>query len=105
MVQHRTGTRGGNAPLLHGTLTEGIDGGFAVRSAARPRHSCLDGAGAACGVRAIQAISDERIASSTDISMGVTQLKGAIGTTKEFLESADKKLYNSKQTGRNKVTT
>jgi two-component system cell cycle response regulator len=39
------------------------------------------------------------------ISMGVTQLKGPINTTKEFLESADKKLYNSKQTGRNKVTT
>ncbi len=39
------------------------------------------------------------------ISMGVSQLKPNIATTKEFLEAADKKLYNSKQTGRNKITT
>ena len=39
------------------------------------------------------------------ISMGVAQLKPGIASTKEFLEVADKKLYTSKQTGRNRVTT
>lgn len=38
------------------------------------------------------------------VSMGVAQLKPNIPTTKDFLEVADKKLYNSKHTGRNKVT-
>ncbi len=47
----------------------------------------------------------QRVNHRQTISMGVTQLKNPIATTKEFLESADKKLYNSKQTGHNKVTT
>jgi diguanylate cyclase (GGDEF)-like protein len=38
------------------------------------------------------------------ISMGVAQFKAPITTPQEFLEVADKKLYKSKQTGRNKVT-
>lgn len=38
------------------------------------------------------------------VSMGVTQLAADMPNTKALLESADKKLYNSKQTGRNKVT-
>lgn len=38
------------------------------------------------------------------ISMGVAQLKPNIATPQEFLEIADKKLYNSKQSGRNKIT-
>ena len=39
------------------------------------------------------------------ISIGVSQLKADIANTQDFLESADKKLYHSKQSGRNKVTT
>jgi two-component system, cell cycle response regulator len=39
------------------------------------------------------------------ISIGVAQLRPPVASTKEFLEVADKKLYNSKQTGRNRVTT
>ena len=38
------------------------------------------------------------------ISLGVTQL-GPEATPKELLETADKKLYHSKQNGRNQVTT
>lgn len=38
------------------------------------------------------------------ISMGVAQLRSNISSPQEFLEVADKKLYNSKQTGRNRVT-
>lgn len=38
------------------------------------------------------------------ISMGVAQLKANIPSPQDFLETADKKLYNSKQTGRNRVT-
>jgi two-component system cell cycle response regulator len=38
------------------------------------------------------------------ISMGVAQLRPSIATPQEFLEVADKKLYNSKQTGRNRIT-
>jgi diguanylate cyclase (GGDEF)-like protein len=39
------------------------------------------------------------------ISMGVMQLSPVVATPKDLLEEADKKLYTSKQTGRNKVTT
>jgi diguanylate cyclase (GGDEF)-like protein len=38
------------------------------------------------------------------MSMGVSQMTPEMATIEEFLESADKKLYQSKQTGRNKVT-
>lgn len=38
------------------------------------------------------------------ISMGVTQLSNDLATPQDFLDSADKKLYKSKQTGRNRVT-
>lgn len=38
------------------------------------------------------------------VSLGVQQLTAAQPTVKDFLEAADKKLYNSKHTGRNKVT-
>jgi len=44
------------------------------------------------------------VAHRQTISMGVEQLKSNIVTTKDFLEAADKKVYNSKSTGRNKVT-
>jgi len=44
------------------------------------------------------------IAHRQTISMGVEQLKSNIVTTKDFLEAADKKVYNSKSSGRNKVT-
>jgi diguanylate cyclase (GGDEF)-like protein len=46
----------------------------------------------------------KRIAHRQTISMGVAQLKPSIPTAKDFLEAADKKLYSSKHTGRNKVT-
>jgi diguanylate cyclase (GGDEF)-like protein len=45
-----------------------------------------------------------RVSHRQTISMGVSQLKTPIANPKEFLEAADKKLYVSKQTGRNKVT-
>lgn len=45
-----------------------------------------------------------RVQHRQTISMGVQQLKPNISTPKELLEAADQKLYNSKQTGRNKVT-
>ena len=38
------------------------------------------------------------------ISIGVAQLKASINEPKELLEAADKRLYHSKQTGRNRVT-
>jgi diguanylate cyclase (GGDEF)-like protein len=38
------------------------------------------------------------------MSLGVSQMTPDMQTIELFLESADKKLYNSKQTGRNKVT-
>jgi PleD family two-component response regulator len=38
------------------------------------------------------------------MSMGVSQLSPDMQTVEAFLESADKKLYFSKQNGRNKVT-
>lgn len=38
------------------------------------------------------------------MSMGVSQMTAEMQTMESFLESADKKLYHSKQTGRNKVT-
>jgi diguanylate cyclase (GGDEF)-like protein len=38
------------------------------------------------------------------MSMGVSQLTPDMQTMESFLESADRKLYQSKQTGRNKVT-
>ena len=46
----------------------------------------------------------KRVQHKQTISVGVSQLKPEIRTPEELLESADKKLYNSKQTGRNKVT-
>lgn len=46
----------------------------------------------------------KRIQHRQTISMGVQQLRPNILTPKELLEAADQKLYNSKQTGRNKVT-
>jgi diguanylate cyclase (GGDEF)-like protein len=46
----------------------------------------------------------KRIAHRQTISMGVAQLKPSIPAAKDFLEAADKKLYSSKHTGRNKVT-
>lgn len=49
--------------------------------------------------------SKKRIAHRQTISMGVAQLKASIPTTKDLLEVADKKLYTSKQSGRNRVTT
>lgn len=45
-----------------------------------------------------------RIQHRQTISMGVQQLTANLSTPKELLEAADQKLYNSKQTGRNKVT-
>lgn len=38
------------------------------------------------------------------MSLGVSQMSPDMQTLESFLESADKKLYHSKQTGRNKVT-
>ncbi|MGE0174267.1 MAG: diguanylate cyclase [Oligoflexales bacterium] len=38
------------------------------------------------------------------LSLGVSQLNKDMTAPKEFLDDADKKLYKSKQTGRNKVT-
>lgn len=38
------------------------------------------------------------------VSVGVSQLNDSMPTPKDLLEDADKKLYHSKQTGRNKVT-
>lgn len=46
----------------------------------------------------------QKIQHKQTISCGVTQLTPQMTTPEEFLESADKKLYHSKQTGRNKVT-
>lgn len=46
----------------------------------------------------------KRIQHRQTISMGVQQLRPNFATPKELLEAADQKLYNSKQTGRNKVT-
>jgi two-component system cell cycle response regulator len=46
----------------------------------------------------------KRVTHRQTISMGVQQLKTSIPNVKEFLEAADKKLYNSKHTGRNRVT-
>jgi two-component system cell cycle response regulator len=39
------------------------------------------------------------------VSMGVSERDSHMSTPKDLLESADKKLYHSKQTGRNKVTS
>ncbi len=47
----------------------------------------------------------KRVNHRQTISMGVAQLKSSIPSTKDFLEIADKKLYTSKQTGRNRVTS
>jgi len=47
----------------------------------------------------------KRVSHRQTISMGVAQLKSGVANVKEFLETADKKLYTSKQTGRNRVTT
>jgi diguanylate cyclase (GGDEF)-like protein len=38
------------------------------------------------------------------MSLGVSQLTPDMQTIEAFLESADRKLYQSKQSGRNKVT-
>ena len=38
------------------------------------------------------------------VSLGVSQLQASMNTPKDFLEDADKKLYQSKQNGRNQVT-
>ena len=38
------------------------------------------------------------------VSLGVSQLQPSMNTPKDFLEDADKKLYQSKQNGRNQVT-
>ncbi len=38
------------------------------------------------------------------LSMGVSQLNAKMNSTESFLEDADKKLYQSKQNGRNRVT-
>lgn len=38
------------------------------------------------------------------VSMGVSQLNGSISTPEKLLEDADKKLYQSKTSGRNRVT-
>jgi diguanylate cyclase (GGDEF)-like protein len=38
------------------------------------------------------------------VSLGVSELEPQIKAATDFLESADQKLYNSKQTGRNRVT-
>jgi diguanylate cyclase (GGDEF)-like protein len=38
------------------------------------------------------------------MSLGVSQLTPDMQTIESFLESADRKLYQSKQSGRNKVT-
>lgn len=46
----------------------------------------------------------KRINHRQTISMGIAQLRPDLLTTKDLLEAADKKLYNSKQTGRNRVT-
>jgi len=46
----------------------------------------------------------KRVQHKQTISVGVTQLSKDIRTPEELLESADKKLYNSKQSGRNRVT-
>lgn len=46
----------------------------------------------------------KRVNHRQTISLGVQQLKSTLTSVKEFLEAADKKLYNSKHTGRNRVT-
>ena len=38
------------------------------------------------------------------VSLGVSQLQATMNSPKDFLEDADKKLYQSKQNGRNQVT-
>jgi diguanylate cyclase (GGDEF)-like protein len=49
--------------------------------------------------------TQQRVNHRQTISIGVAQLRPPVATIKEFLEIADKKLYTSKQTGRNRVTT
>jgi diguanylate cyclase (GGDEF)-like protein len=44
------------------------------------------------------------VAHRQTMSMGVSQMSPDMQTIEAFLESADKKLYQSKQTGRNKIT-
>jgi two-component system, cell cycle response regulator len=46
----------------------------------------------------------QQIEHTQTISLGVEQLTPEMMAPKDLLEAADKKLYNSKQTGRNKVT-
>jgi diguanylate cyclase (GGDEF)-like protein len=46
----------------------------------------------------------KKVSHRQTVSMGVMQLKPGVATPKDLLEEADKRLYNSKQTGRNKVT-
>jgi len=46
-----------------------------------------------------------QVAHQQTISLGVEQLTHDMGAPKDLLEAADKKLYHSKQTGRNKVTS
>lgn len=48
--------------------------------------------------------SKQTVKHQQTISVGVSQLTPQMKTIKDLLESADKKLYTSKQTGRNKVT-
>ncbi len=46
---------------------------------------------------------DDKVMKQT-VSLGVTQLDSSMSSPKEFLESADQKLYRSKKEGRNRVT-
>jgi diguanylate cyclase (GGDEF)-like protein len=49
-------------------------------------------------------VDSKVVAHRQTMSMGVSQMTPDMQTIELFLESADKKLYHSKQTGRNKVT-
>ena len=49
-------------------------------------------------------VNGQKVQHRQTMSMGVSQMTPEMATIEEFLESADKKLYQSKQTGRNKVT-
>ena len=49
-------------------------------------------------------VDGRKIQHKQTMSIGVSQLTPDMKTIEAFLESADKKLYQSKQTGRNKVT-
>jgi len=49
-------------------------------------------------------VNGQKVEHRQTMSLGVSQLTPEMKTLEEFLESADKKLYESKKTGRNKVT-